>query len=92
MIQPLTVMASRPPLVLFCGALLVASCGGSRKPPEHQDEKLVPEETQQRSGELQGRQDMMHDELGMTPSEQAGQRHHDATRPVENPKYGRDKK
>lgn len=85
-------MALRPAAVLFCGSLLLVACGGSQKGADHQDDKLVPEETQQRAGELQGRQDMMHDELGMTPADQAAQRHDNATRPVENPKYGRDKK
>lgn len=75
--------------LLLCGGG-VACASGHKKPQSSDREKLVPEETQQRSKENYGRQGMSMDSLNMTPSEQAGMQHENATRPVE--REGREKK
>lgn len=72
--------------VLFAAlsfAVLVACAGTKKKDDGH--EKLVPEETQQKSGELSGRQQMMGD-FNASPADQAAARHEDRTRPVEREK------
>lgn len=86
-------MAHRRTLVVFSLVVFAAfvACGGSQKKPEHQDDKLVPEETQERSRDRYGQQQMRMDELGMSTSEQSGARHENATRPVESEKYGKKK-
>lgn len=97
MIHPSAVMTLRRTSVVLSGAvgllccLSLFACGGSQKKPDHQDEKLVPEETQERSRDQYGQQQMRMDELGSTTSEQAAARHENATRPVESEKYGRKK-
>jgi septal ring-binding cell division protein DamX len=80
--------------ILVCALLSigVVSCGGSQKKPKDGDGKLVPEENQKKSRERLGRQQMMMDDLNMTPAERAAARHDDATRPVENPKYSEEEK
>ncbi len=85
-------MSPRKHLAILLGSLVFCGCGGSQKKAQPDDDTLVPEETQKRAGEQQGQQQMMMDELGMTPADQAAQRHDNATRPAENPKYGKDKK
>jgi len=80
--------------ILLCAllALGIVSCGSSQKKAKPGDSKLVPEENQKKSRERLGRQQMMMDDLNMTPAERSAQRHEDATRPVENPKYGEEEK
>jgi hypothetical protein len=68
-------------LLLFsaCAGVGLASTGcasGKREP-------LVPDETQQRSEDRYGQQSQMMNSLNQTPSEQAGARHENGTRPVE---------
>lgn len=97
MIHPSPVMTNHRTSVVLSGVLgllccfSLVACGGSQKKPEHQDDKLVPEETQERSRDQYGQQQMRMDELGMTTSEQSGARHENATRPVESEKYGKKK-
>jgi hypothetical protein len=78
-------------VLVFLGSLATFSCGGSQKKAEHHEDTLVPEETQERSRDQYGQQQMRMDELGMSTSEQAGTRHENATRPVESEKYGKNK-
>lgn len=78
-------------VLAFLGSIALFACGGAQKKPEHHDDTLVPEETQERSRDQYGQQQMRMDELSMTPAEQAGARHENATRPVESEKYGKDK-
>lgn len=65
-------------LVLWLGAVSLApiACGGNR------GREPVPPETRQRSEEMFGRQQRSMEQFMMTPSEQAGQRFEDDTRPV----------
>jgi outer membrane biogenesis lipoprotein LolB len=80
-------------VLAFLGSSFLFACGGAQKKPEHQhDDTLVPEETQERSRNQYGQQQMRMDELSMTPAEQAAARHDNATRPVESEKYGKEKK
>lgn len=83
-------MGRRLPFFILISLFLVA-CGGSKKAPKSgDDEKLVPEETQERSRELDGKQRQSMQDLSLTPAEQAAAQHEAATKPVDNPKYGKD--
>jgi hypothetical protein len=59
------------------------ACAGSQK-KSGEREKLVSDETQQESGELSGRQQMMGD-YNASPADQAAARHEMRTRPAKNP-------
>lgn len=91
MIHALLMMTFRQTALVFSCALVFIACGGSQKKVERNDDTLVPEETQERSRDQYGKQQMRMDELGSTTSEQAATRHENATRPVKSEKYGRDK-
>ncbi len=80
---------SHRPLVqlLILASLLVVACAG-----QNQDDKMVPEDAQQRSKERYGKQKMYMNSLNQTPAEQAGSIHRDSIQPVENSKgKGRDR-
>lgn len=86
-------MTHRRIVLAFLGSLILFSCGGAQKKSEHSHrDTLVPEETQERSRNQYGQQQMRMDELSMTPAEQAAARHENAKRPVESEKYGKEKK
>lgn len=91
MIHALLMMTLRQIAPAFLCSFVFIACSGSQKNPEPKDDTLVPEETQERSRDRYGQQQMRMDELGSTTSEQAGVRHDNATRPVESEKYGKDK-
>jgi hypothetical protein len=56
---------------------LVSACAsGPKRDP------VVPDETQRRSEEMYGQQGQTMNSLNQTPSEQAGARHENATRPA----------
>ncbi|NLE87750.1 MAG: hypothetical protein GX607_15280 [Myxococcales bacterium] len=57
-------------------SLLVSACAANQR------RDVVPPETEQRSRELYGRQQRSMDSFNQTPSEQAGERHEQDTRPV----------
>ena len=50
---------------------------------QNKDEKMVPEDAQQRSKERYGKQKMYMNSLNQTPAEQAGSIHRDSVEPVE---------
>lgn len=63
-------------LACFGMGLMTAACAGDQR------RAVVPPETEQRSEELYGRQQRSMDSFNQTPSEQAGERHEQHTRPV----------
>lgn len=68
---------------LLCApSLSCASQGGARNPDR---EKIIPEETQRESEQLQGEQQIFMSDLNSTTSEQAGVRHEEAVQSVRNP-------
>lgn len=64
------------PVAVLFGIAAVSGCATDRPRP------VVPEETQQRSQELYGRQQRSMDSFNQTSSEQAGERFENDTRPV----------
>lgn len=72
---------------LLLSSLVLFACAG-----QSQNEKMVPEDAQQRSKERYGKQKMYMNSLNQTPAEQAGSIHRDSVQPVENPnRKGRDR-
>lgn len=66
--------------------LVVASaCAGSQKDTKNSDETFVPQETQKRSEKNYGQQQMMMEDLSMSTSERAGQRHDQRVRDMRDP-------
>ncbi len=87
-------MIRRFPVLVLVFAFSVgagAACTSQKKRPSGAErEKLISDETQQSSKQNYGQQQMGMDSLNMTPSEQAGMRHENATQPIE--REGREKK
>ena len=56
------------------------SCGGQKSTAKdpHDHDTLVPQETQKEAERNMGQQQMMMNDLNMTPSERAGQQHQQA--------------
>jgi predicted small lipoprotein YifL len=67
--------------VILVTVVSLAGCGGHKSQahsPHHHD-TLVPQETQKEAERNMGEQQMMMNDLNMTPSERAGQTHQRAT-------------
>lgn len=61
-------------LLLVTGVFL-AGCSKSRPKDAHDREKLVPESTQEEAERTMGQQQLMMEELNMTPAERAAAQH-----------------
>lgn len=76
-------------IVVLCavtGALLLATaCAGDKKNAKSSDDTFVPQETQSRSEKNYGQQQMMMEDLNMSTSERAGQRHDQRVRDMRDP-------
>ncbi len=78
----------------FTAAFLISACAFSCYgcAAQNKNEKMVPEDAQQRSRERYGKQEMYMNSLNQTPAEQAGSVHRDSVQSVERTdRKGRDR-
>ena len=71
--------------LLVLSAVFFSACASGQSPAKSEREKFVPDETQRKSEQMQGRQEIFMGEMGSTSSEQAGVRHDQVVLPRHDP-------